>query len=104
MQQEEVGFFKSLFDFNLKHFITLKVIRLLYGISVVAIVLLGVLLVTVSFAGGGDASSYKFLTLILTPIGVLFYIIMARLWVEFLANFYRIGDNVQKIVDNLPTE
>jgi hypothetical protein len=104
MQQEEIGFFKSLFDFNLKHFITLKVIRLLYGISVVTIVLLGVLLITVSFAGGGDAGSYKFLTLILTPVGVLFYIIMARLWVEFLANFYRIGDNVQKIVDNLPAE
>ena len=104
MQNEEYGFFKSLFDFNLKHFITLRVIRVLYGVSVAAIFLLGVLLITVSFAGSGYGSSYKFLTLILTPIGVLFYIILARLWVEFLANLYRIGDNVQKIADNLPQE
>ena len=84
------------------HFITMKVIRVMYAISVVAIILTGVFLVTVAFTGGSSASSYKFITLILTPIGVLFYIILARLWVEFLANLYRIGDNTQTLVENLP--
>ena len=101
-ENHEIGFFKSLFDFNLTHFITMKVLRSIYAISVVVIILVGVFVITASFSGEGSVSSYKFLTLILTPFGVLFYIILARLWVEVLANLYRIGDNTQAMVDNVP--
>ena len=99
----EVGFLKSLFDFQLRHFITMRVLRVLYAISAVIISIAGGVLVLYSlfgfFTGRGAMS---LLTLIFAPIVTLLYLILARLWIEFLANLYRIGDNTQKLVDQIP--
>ncbi len=99
----EVGLIKSLFDFNLTSFITMRVIRFLYALLTILTVLFGVAaLITGLFGGYGDGG--RFLVIILAPLGTLLYLILIRLWVEFLANLYRIGDNTQKMVDALPSE
>lgn len=92
----EVSFFKSLFDFQLRHFITLSVLRFLYALLTILIVLGGaIIMLTGLFSGEGLGLLY----VILTPPAVLLYLIFTRLYIELLANLQRIGDNTQKMVE-----
>lgn len=100
--QSELGFFKSLFDFKMTNFITMRVIRLLYAISAVVIVIAGAIIMIASLMGIYGEGATKILFVVLAPLGTIFYLIIVRLWVEFLANLYRIGDNTQKMVNALP--
>jgi hypothetical protein len=98
----EFGFFKSLFDFKLRHFITLKVLRVLNIISVIWHIAFGAILLIAGLFGGYATGVEKFFLVIGTPIATLLLLIISRLWIEFLANLYRIGDNTQAMVDSLP--
>jgi hypothetical protein len=104
MQAEhQLGFFKSLFDFKLKHFITIKVLRILNIISVVWHLSFGTVFLIAGLFGSATTGIEKVAIVIGTPLVTLLLIIVSRLWIEFIANIYRIGDNTQKLVDNLPT-
>ena len=92
----EVSFLKSLFDFQLRHFITLSVLRFLYALLTILIVLGGLIFM---IAGVTSGDSMALLYVLLTPLGVLLYLIFTRLYIELLANLQRIGDNTQKMVD-----
>jgi hypothetical protein len=92
----EVSFIKALFDFQLRHFITLRVLRVLYTISALLVVIGGAIIMLASLINGG---SQALLTIIFTPLGVLIYLILIRLWIETLANLQRIGDNTQKTAE-----
>jgi hypothetical protein len=100
--QAELGFFKSLFDFKMTSFITMRVIRLLYAISAVLIMILGAIVMIGSILGLFGDGTTKILYFVLSPLVALLYLIIVRLWVEFLANLYRIGDNTQKMVNAIP--
>jgi ABC-type bacteriocin/lantibiotic exporter with double-glycine peptidase domain len=93
----EVSFLKSLFDFQLRHFITLSVLRFLYAI-LTFLVLLGGLIIIIGAMVSGDPRM-ALLYVVLVPLGVLLYLIFIRLYVELLANLQRIGDNTQKMLD-----
>lgn len=92
----EVGFLKSLFDFQLRHYITLRVLRVLYAISTVIILFVSVVFMLSMLFGGGARG---LLFVILTPLVTFFYLILLRLWIETLANLQRVGDNTQKMVE-----
>jgi hypothetical protein len=98
----EFGFFKSLFDFQLRHFITMRVLRVLNVIAVIWHITFGAIVLFGSLFGSYDTGVNKALVVIATPLVTLFLIIISRLWIEFLANLYRIGDNTQTMVDSLP--
>ena len=99
--QMELGFFKSLFDFKMTSFITMRVIRLFYVISTIVILIFPVILIIIAIFG--NSGPQAILIAVLSPISTLLSLIIVRLWVEFLANLYRIGDNTQKMVDAIPT-
>ena len=103
-QSNEVGFFKSLFDFKFTSFITMRVIRVIYAILVVLTILFGVLLfISVVFLNDmfyGYGNGTRLLLAMVVPLGTILYLIIFRLWAEFMANIYRIGDNTQKMVDS----
>ena len=92
----EVSFLKSLFDFQLRHFITLSVLRFLYAI-LTFLVLLGGLIIIIGAMVSGDPMALLYVVLV--PLGVLLYLIFIRLYIELLANLQRIGDNTQKMLD-----
>jgi TRAP-type C4-dicarboxylate transport system permease small subunit len=92
----EVSFLKSLFDFQLRHFITLSVLRFLYAI-LTFLILLGGLIIIIGAMVSGDPMALLYVVLV--PLGVLLYLIFIRLYVELLANLQRIGDNTQKMLD-----
>jgi hypothetical protein len=102
--QNEIGFFKSLFDFKLKNFITMRVIRFLYILLTIVTLIVGAFATIGGVISFSDNALTGIATVVLAPLATLLYLILVRLWVEFLANLYRIGDNTQKMVDALPTE
>ena len=81
----------------------MRVLRVFYAISAVIIVIAGVFILVSGLFGSSEAGE-KILVVIGAPLGTFLYLILARLWVEFLANLYRIGDNTQALVDKIPTE
>jgi membrane protein YdbS with pleckstrin-like domain len=102
--QAELGFFKSLFDLKMTSFITMRVIRLLYAIAAIVILIFTVIFMIFIFWNDGNGPGLvQILQILLLPIASLLYLIIVRIWVEFLANLYRIGDNTQKMVDAIPT-
>jgi hypothetical protein len=95
-----VGFIAALFDFQLRHYITLRVLRVLYAISAIIILLFGVFGILYSlFVTMQEDPTFGLVSLIFIPLVVLLYLILARLWIETLANLQRIGDNTQKMAE-----
>jgi hypothetical protein len=92
----EVSFLKSLFDFQLRHFITLSVLRFLYALLTILTVLGGAIFMLFGMFSG---TRVALLYLIFTPLVVLLNLIFTRLYIELLANLQRIGDNTQKMLD-----
>ncbi len=89
-QLETKGFFAALFDFQFTSFITLKFLRVIYAVLVAVILLLG-LVFFIALATKGAAS--LIVGLILVPIVTLLYLVFARIWMETIALFFRIGEN-----------
>jgi hypothetical protein len=87
---EAKGFFAGLFDFHLKTFITLQFLRVIYVVMVVLILLTGlVFFLTLAFRGGFAI----LFALVAVPVITLFYLVLARIYVEVVALFFRIGEN-----------
>jgi Domain of unknown function (DUF4282) len=89
-QIEAKGFFASLFDFGFTSFITLKFLRLIYGVLVVLILLIGVGAFLGSISQGGI---YILIAIIIVPIVTLLYLVLTRVSMEIVALFFRIGEN-----------
>jgi hypothetical protein len=90
----EKGFFGSLFDFGFTQFITLKFIKVIYGIATVLIGLATLLwMVKLIDIGGG----YIAVGLIGAPLFGLFYLIFTRIGLEVVAVLFRIGENTASL-------
>jgi uncharacterized protein DUF4282 len=96
---QQKSFFASLFDFGFTSFITLRFLKVIYTILVVLILFVGAIALIVGLASGSAAG--VLLGLILAPLLTLFYLIMARVWLEVIAMFFRIGDNTSLAVQLL---
>ncbi len=87
---ESKGFFAALFDFGFTSFITLKFIRVIYTVLVIAACIVGL----VVFAGLANRGGVGVLLgLIFGPLVTLLYLVFARIWMETIALFFRIGEN-----------
>ncbi len=96
METEDAkGFFASLFDFSFESFITSKIIRLLYILSVAGACLMYLVMVVGAFqasAGLGLAT-----LLIIGPIAFLLMVIYARVVLEIIMVVFSIAENVRTI-------
>jgi len=92
---EAKGFFASLFDFGFTSFITLKFLRVIYGVVVVLILLTGAFLFISSISQGG---MYAVLAIVFVPIGTLIYLVITRVSMEIIALLFRIGENTSLMV------
>ena len=94
-QIEAKGFFASLFDFGFTSFITLKFLRVIYGVVVVLILLISVAILVASISQGG---MYALLAIVVVPIVTLIYLVLTRVSLEIVALFFRIGENTSLMV------
>jgi hypothetical protein len=84
------GFFATLFDFSFTSFVTLKFLRVIYAIAVVAIGL-----ATLVWMGiiGSQGGILVLVALVLGPLAGLLYLISVRVGFEVIAVLFRIGEN-----------
>ncbi len=90
---EPKGFFASLFDTTFTSFITPTVYSFSYVTSVILIVLAGIVAFVVSISQG------KPLFVVITPIATFFVLVLTRMCVESVVLFFRIGENIQLMVN-----
>jgi len=99
----EKGFFASLFDFSLKEFITLKILRRIYAAAVVVNVLIGIGIIIFGLASAFSEEG-KFwvfiLSLLFAPLIFLLLTVLDRISVEVLAVAFRIAENTKIIAEN----
>lgn len=106
--KEKAGLLKGLLDFRFEHFITTKIISILYIIVIVLIALGGLFYF---FVGGGMAlwagiqarSFFSILIalgiMILTPIVMVLYLAAIRMWFEVVIIFFRMKEDLSKLVE-----
>lgn len=106
--KEKAGLLKGLLDFRFEHFITTKIISILYIIVIVLIALGGLFYF---FVGGGMAlwtgiQARSFISIliaigimILTPIIMVLYLAAIRMWFEVVIIFFRIKEDLTKLVE-----
>ncbi len=88
------GFLAALFDLSFSEFITTKLIRLIYAVSLVIsglVILAGVVLVFSRSIVGG------IIALLLAPIAFMLSALGARVWTELLIVIFRIAENTGEI-------
>jgi len=91
------GFFQALFDFSFSAFITPKLIKVLYILFMIMIGLGCLAFVIAAFAA--NAAAGILVLLIVAPIIFLFYVIMARVYLELVIALFRIAENTTELVE-----
>ena len=104
----EKGFFGSLFDLSFKNFVTPKLIKILFIISLALLVIAYIWIAIAIFTGGGgyevsadgtleeeggDTALGILWLLVLGPIALFFYTLLYRVFFELIIVLFRIFEN-----------
>jgi hypothetical protein len=87
----EKGFFSSLFDVSFTSFITTKIIKVVYVITLVLIGLAALVFIVAAFAE--SISAGLFVLVIVAPLVSLLYVIYARVLLELVMAIFRIMEH-----------
>lgn len=92
------GFFGSLFDFSFKNLVTPRVIKVLYGLFLIAWAfgILG-LLGSAGFMMVNDQILEGLGLLILLPVIAVLYLILGRMWHELIVILFHISEDLSEI-------
>ena len=91
------GFFRALFDFSFTQFVTEKIIIALYILAILLFVFVVIFGVITAFTQGLWEG---IIGLIFAPIALIVYIVIVRVWLEFIVVIFRIADHAQQIAVN----
>ncbi|HET6510106.1 MAG TPA: DUF4282 domain-containing protein [Baekduia sp.] len=86
----ERGFFSSLFDLSFTSFVTTKIIKVIYVLSLILIGLFALAFIVAAFQD--SAAAGLFVLIIAAPLGALLYTIYTRVILEFIIQVFRIGE------------
>jgi hypothetical protein len=94
---------RAIFDTSFSHFVTLGLVKVLYGL---AIVVVAVATVVVLIGGLMDAGSFfqGILILIFTPIIAGVYLLAIRIGLELIIVVFRIGETAKEVRDLLASK
>ncbi len=88
---EHRGFFSALFDVSFSSFVTTKIIKVIYVITLVMIGLAALAFTVAAFSQ--SAAGGLFVLLIAAPLGALLYVIYARVLLEIVMAIFRIMEH-----------
>jgi hypothetical protein len=92
VNEQPQNFFKSLFDFSFKNFITRKLVSVLYGAGII----IGALAAVISIIMAATQGIGNFiLFLIVAPVSYFFGIIALRIILEFIMVLFKIEENTK---------
>ena len=75
------GFLGSIFDLSFTEFITIRIIKFLFILGIIFAAIGTLLLIVTGFSNGIGAG---ILSLILSPLIFLVYVLLARIWCEMI--------------------
>ncbi len=87
----------TLFDFSFTEFLTLSIIRILYGVAVAAV---GLLVMFIALAGFQRSFLTGLGTLVIAGLLFVLTIVIVRVWLEAAVVFFRIADNTAEIAEH----
>lgn len=91
------SFFSSLFDFTFSSFVTLRFIKVLYGVFMA---IAGIIALGLFFAVASQGGVAIVLALIVGPIAFLLYLLVYRVLLEFVVVIFRIAENTSIMATN----
>ena len=94
------SFFGSLFDFSFSRFVTLRLVKFLYVVSMILMVFFVIGLIAAGFTeavSGVEAIGY----IVLAPIVAFLYLIVVRVGFELVVVVFRIGETATEMRDLL---
>jgi hypothetical protein len=90
------GFFASLFDLSFSSLVTPKIIKIIYVITLIGIGLTAIFFIIAAF---NQSSGFGAVTLlIIAPIFSLFYLVYARVFLEFFIAIFRLAETNAELV------
>ena len=89
-------FLGSIFDLSFTEFITIRIIKFLFILGILVAAIGTLLLIVTGFSNGIGAG---ILSLILSPLIFLVYVLVARIWCEMIIVIFRIAENTGRLVD-----
>jgi len=92
----EKGLIEGLTDFSFSRLVTVRMIKLLYGLHLLAGLIAAVGLVLNGFRVSTDQG---LLMLVLATIGLAFWVLYLRVLLELLVVIFRLGQNIAVIAD-----
>jgi len=98
-QEDAKGLFGALFDFSFRHFITAKIIRFLYMLSVAMAGIMYLILVIGAFYGSPGWGAV--MLLIIGPLVFLLSVVYARVALEIIMVVFRISEHTSNVNSTL---
>jgi hypothetical protein len=93
---ESKGFFGSLFDLSFSSLVTPRIIKIIYVITLIGIGLIAILFIISAFNASSGLGAVTLL--IIAPIMSLFYIVYARVFLEFFIAIFRMAETNAELV------
>lgn len=93
---ESKGFFGSLFDLSFSSLVTPRIIKTIYVLTLIGIALAAILFTISAFSTSSGLGAITLL--ILAPIFSLFYIVYARVFLEFFLAIFRVAETNAELV------
>ncbi len=90
-------FFNALFDFSFKEFVTIKIIKVIYGIGLFFAAIGALAVLVKGFQAG---TLLGILALILTPVVFILYSILVRVYLEVIIVLFRISEDVKLLAES----
>lgn len=95
------GFFKALFDFSFKSFVTIKFAAVIYGVALLLIGVLALVGIITAFITMTESAAAGLLTLLLVLVAAPFYLILIRLTLELYVSMIRTAQNTAATTSEL---
>jgi len=93
--EEQKEFFTNLFDFSFSEFIVPQIIKILFGIGILASALTALWFIIIGFHGSAWVG---ILAIIFSPVIFVISVILVRVYLEVVMVLFRIADNITKMV------
>ncbi len=92
------GFLKDLFDFSFSQFITVKIIKILFGLAIIGAAIWALMILIGGLGSGSVGVALG--AIILSPIAFLFSVIISRVYLELILVLFRIAENTQVMAND----
>jgi hypothetical protein len=86
----------SIFDLSFTEFITIRIIKLLFILGIIFAAIGTLVLIVTGFSNGIGAG---IVSLILSPLIFLIYVLLARISCEMILVIFRIAENTGRLVE-----